>query len=367
MAKLLKNLYHKEFIATLANDIRHIYSPFNQKRFISNIFNNTWEEKELKQRMRHIAISINNELHLSYVDAVNILQKCFIYRQKNSNNRVLNLGLENMIFQDFVEVYGVNCFKESMQALESFTQNSSSEFAIRQFILKYEDKTFDQLKLWTKSNSEHTRRLSSEGCRPRLPWAIALPLYKKDPSKVIEILELLKNDKSKYVQKSVANCLNDISKDNIDLVKQLSKKWIHKSDNLDWIIKHGCRTLLKAGDKDILELFGFKYNKKINITNISFDKKVHMGEDFNFSFELSNKKDFGNLRIEYTLNFLRQNKKYSRKVFKISESNYNKSHLNISKKYSFKKISTRVYYKGPHSIEFIVNGQSIKKCEFILI
>ena len=367
MAKLLKNIYNHTYISTLAIDLNYIYSPFNQKQFITNIFTNEWENKELKQRMRHIAITIYKQINLPYIDAIIILQKCFINREKNSTNRVLNLGLENMIFQDFVEVFGLDYFSQSMQALECFTQNSSSEFAIRQFLLKYEAQTFTQLKLWTKSKSEHTRRLASEGCRPRLPWAIALPLYKKDPTNVIKILELLKNDKSKYVQKSVANCLNDISKDNIDIVKNLAKKWIGKSDSLDWIVKHGCRTLLKAGDKDILEIFGFKYDKNIQIQNIILDKKVKMGEDFSFSFELIDTKNLGNLRIEYALNFLRQNNKYSRKVFKISEQNYKINKLSISKKYSFKKISTRVYYKGLHSIEFIINGQSINKSEFILI
>ncbi|MDZ7819313.1 MAG: DNA alkylation repair protein [Aliarcobacter sp.] len=129
-----------------------------------------------------------------------------------------------MVFQDFVEVFGLDDFDESMKALEVFTQDSSSEFAIRQFILKYENETMNQMKLWAKSPNEHLRRLSSEGCRPRLPWAIALPKFKQNPEKPLEIIELLKNDKSLYVQKSVANNLNDISKDNpqivIDFVKQ---------------------------------------------------------------------------------------------------------------------------------------------------
>jgi 3-methyladenine DNA glycosylase AlkC len=56
-----------------------------------------------------------------------------------------------MIFQDFVEVFGLDDFDESMKALEVFTQDSSSEFAIRQFILKYEDKTMNQMKIWAKS------------------------------------------------------------------------------------------------------------------------------------------------------------------------------------------------------------------------
>ena len=71
---------------------------------------------------------------------------------------------------------------------------------------------------WAKSNNEHIRRFASEGCRSRLPWAMALPPFKKNPEKVFEVLELLKNDESLYVRKSVANNLNDISKDNEEMV-----------------------------------------------------------------------------------------------------------------------------------------------------
>ena len=88
MANLLKELYNKEFIITLAKDIHHIYPKFNQNYFIQKVFDNDWTNKELKQRMRHIAISIHSILNLNYIDAITILQKCFIYRQKDISSRV---------------------------------------------------------------------------------------------------------------------------------------------------------------------------------------------------------------------------------------------------------------------------------------
>lgn len=72
---------------------------------------------------------------------------------------------------------------------------------------------------------------------------------------VLEIIELLKNDKGKYVQKSVANNLNDISKDNSHVVIEFVKNNLGVSKELDWICKHGARTLLKQGNKAILSLF----------------------------------------------------------------------------------------------------------------
>jgi 3-methyladenine DNA glycosylase AlkC len=49
-----------------------------------------------------------------------------------------------------------------------------------------------QMYAWSKHENEHVRGLSSEGCRPQLPWAISLPRFKKDPSPVLPILEQLK-------------------------------------------------------------------------------------------------------------------------------------------------------------------------------
>ena len=367
MASLLKDLYSQAYIETLANDISRFYPNFNTKNFIVNIFDASWEEKELKQRMRHISTTMHNHINLDYQKTIEVLMLCFDYRKKSKEKRDENLALENMIFADFVEMYGLNDFELSMKALECFTQYSSSEFAIRVFILKYEEKTISQLKQWTKSKSEHTRRLASEGCRSRLPWANTLVKYKKDPTKVIEILELLKYDSSKYVQKSVANNLNDISKDNIKIVKNLANKWIDKTTSLNWIIKHGCRTLLKSADKDILKLFGYTISNTLTISNIFVSSNVQIGDKLSFSFLLKDSKNLGKLRLEYAINFVRLKGKSSRKLFKIKEGIFDKKSLEISKLHSFKKINTRVYYEGLHSIEFIVNGKIIHTQEFYLV
>ena len=47
----------------------------------------------------------------------------------------------------------------------------------------------------------------------RLPWAMALPSLKRNPAPIRPILEALRDDESEYVRRSVADNLNDISKD----------------------------------------------------------------------------------------------------------------------------------------------------------
>ena len=356
MAEQLKNLYSKEFIEKLSNKLLSIYSDFKKENFINSIFDNTWQDLELKARMRHIALILHKYLPLIYKKQLEILKKV---KEDFS-------GLEAMVFQDFVEVFGLDDFDESMKALEVFTINSSSEFAIRQFILKYEDKTMNQMKLWAKSKNEHIRRLASEGCRPRLPWAIALPKFKQNPTKVLEIIELLKNDKCLYVQKSVANNLNDISKDNPQLVIDFVKQNIGKTKELDWICKHACRTLLKKGDKEVLDLFNFDKSHHINLTNFCYDKNIFLNEDFNFSFEINSHELIGNIRVEYIIYYLKSNNNHNKKVFMISQNSIESTKKRFQKKQSFKNMTTRKHYIGTHFIGILINGVEVLKEEFYL-
>ena len=356
MAEQLKNLYSKEFILQLANKLFLSYSDFEKENFINSIFDNSWQDLELKQRMRHIALTLNKYLLFSYDKQLEILKEV----------KEDFTGLEAMIFQDFVEVFGLNDFSESMKALEIFTINSSSEFAIRQFILKYEEQTMNQMRIWAKSENEHLRRLSSEGCRPRLPWAISLPLFKQNPTKPLEIIQLLKNDKSLYVRKSVANNLNDISKDNPHLVIDFVKQNLGNSKELDWICKHASRTLLKKGDKQILELFDYSKSHHINLIDFCYDKSVNIDENLSFSFEINSDENIGNIRVEYVIYYLKSNNIHNKKVFMISQNEIKSSSKKFTKKQSFKNMTTRKHYLGKHFIAILLNGEEILKEEFYL-
>lgn len=360
MANLLKDLYNIDYINIISNELLYVYDNFNSYDFKKKIFIKQWSEYELKQRMRHISTTLGIFLPKEYDKAINILMSVF-------NKITPKFSLENIIFQDFVEVHGLEHFDKSMEALECFTKGSSSEFAIRRYIMLYPQKTMHQMLLWANSSDMHVRRLASEGCRSRLPWAIALPEFKKNPQEVIKILEILKNDESEYVRKSVANNLNDISKDNPEILKSLTKRWIGYSSGLDWILKHGCRTLLKDRDKEVLNLFGFKKLENIQIEDILVSKKVLLGKDLEFSFVLNSDDHLGKLRVEFAIIFVRQNDKYLKKVFKISEGMYEQKSKKIMKKYSFKEISTRRYYTGLHKLQIIVNGEELIEKEFHLI
>ena len=214
-----------------------------------------WEGRELKQRCMHITTVLRKFLPADYKEAIAKLLELLDHVKSTRpdfsviDDTKFGLMLEyGVILNNYVEQYGLDDYETSVKAIEKITQFTSCEFVTHPFIIKYPDEMMKQMLVWSKHGHWGVRRLASEGCRPRLPWAMALPNLKENPAPIIPILENLKNDPARFVRLSVANNLNDIAKDNPEIVIDLAKKWKGESKEVDWIIKHGCRTLLKPRD-----------------------------------------------------------------------------------------------------------------------
>lgn len=360
MAEQLKYLYNKQILTKLGELIKNYYQPFDKEGFLKNVFNHEWGTLELKQRMRHISITLHKFLPISYQKQLMVLKPVA---------EIFNSGFFGMVFPDFVELYGQEDWRRSIPALEWFTQFSSSEFAIRPFILADQEKMMAQMLSWSKHENFHVRRFASEGCRPRLPWAMALPALKKDPRSIFPILENLKNDPEEYVRRSVANNLNDISKDNEQLVIEIAKDWKGISKEVDWIVKHACRTLLKKGNVEILALFGFKNPSHINVEKPHIvNNEIKIGADLHFEFTITTSNEsLGKVRLEYVIDYVKKNKKTSPKIFQISESTITSKSKKYMRKQSFKDMSTRKHYPGKHCLSILINGVKKWETEFSVI
>ena len=363
MPDLIKNNNNRQLLNRLACDIQSVYSCFQIDDFINSVIDDTWGSLELKDRIYKIARELGKFLPADYEEAINIIDKV-----------VMNYGtwLDNLggFFPIFVELYGqddIN-WNISMGALERYTTYASSEIAVRPFIIYHEERMMKQMYVWSKHENECVRRLASEGCRPALPWAPAINSFKKDPTPIFPILEQLKTDSSLHVRKSVANNLNDISKTHPELIIKLAKEWYGKNEYTNWIVKHGCRTLLKKGNNDALNIFGYNKNAIINIEEFDLNTtNISLGDDLIFKFIISVNKET-KIRLEYGIDYVKANGKRNRKIFKISEiilkDNQKKVYV---KKHSFTNLSTRKHYPGIHSITLIVNGKEYKHLDFQLI
>jgi 3-methyladenine DNA glycosylase AlkC len=359
MAELLKYLYNKDLINKLGRAFKDEYPLFDTEIFEALVFDKDWDNRELKQRMRHITSCLHEMLPDDYLQTLEILT-----RVAPGFN-----GFAAILFPDYVELYGLDHFDESLKALGFFTQFSSSEFAIRPFIIKQPKKMMQQMLQWSTHSNHHVRRLASEGCRPRLPWAIALQDFKKDPSLILPILENLKEDESEYVRRSVANNLNDIAKDNPEIVLEITRRWKGKNPLTDKIVKHASRSLLKKGVTEALSNFDFLPPNNINVTKLEISlKSISIGDDFVFSFQLANSAAAPvKLRIEYGIYYMKANGKWSRKIFQLTENTFlpNKTYQ-FKKKQSFKELTTRKHYAGEHKLVIIVNGRELADITFEL-
>ena len=245
--KQLKLWFDKDLAIMLGNKIIRIDEKFNKNNFVK-VVDQGVTELELKDRVQFISNCLFEYLGADYSTGINTLLQIL----GPENPKEIDMFKEYywiMPIAKYVEDYGLEDYSLSMKALEAITQRNTSEYAIRPFIKKYPQKTIKQMLAWSKSSSFHVRRLSSEGGRPRLPWASKLQMFIDDPAPLLPILENLKDDTSKYVQNSVANCINDFVKDNRPVAEALIESWIKEASiERKWIIKHAIRNLRKVDD-----------------------------------------------------------------------------------------------------------------------
>jgi len=359
MAEAWKDKLNHDTISGFAQSIKSVYKSFPVDDFMKSTMDETWKDLELMARGKKITENMRKYLPQDYEEALKILDKVV-------TNCDLFFGL---CFPTFVEMYGQdeNYWDISMRAMEYYTQFSSSEFAVRPFIIKHEKRMMEQMYAWSKHENEHVRRLSSEGCRPALPWGQALNSFKKDPAPIMPILEQLKTDPSLYVRKSVANNINDISKTHPELITKLAKSWYGKNELTDWIVKHGCRTLLKKGNRDVLAIFGYHDVDSVEVSDFAINKtSAEIGEDFEFSFSIL-AKEATKVRLEYGIDYMKASGKRNKKIFQISEISFKKNQKkSYTKTHSLANLSTRKHYTGTHSITLIVNGAEQGTLDFEL-
>lgn len=359
MSDLKDQFLQPTFIRELGDALEQNADDFDALAFVRAVAAAPWVELELMDRMRKVTDELRRFLPEYYPIALMVLRTIAPGFK----------GFDSLVFADFVGRYGTEYLEESIPALQEFTEICSSEFAVRPFILRYPKEMFKQLKVWARSGNVHHRRLASEGCRPRLPWSFALKDLKKDPAPIFPILELLKKDPEVYVRRSVANNLNDISKDHPDKVIELVSCWQGLSKETDWIIKHACRTLLKQGRADVLELFGFTSPESVTASSLSISPaKISIGESVSFSVKLQSKRRaLGKLRVEYLVHFIKSNGEPSPKVFQVFEKEIAGSEHVVEKHHNFKNLSTRKHYAGPHRIEIRVNGVVMADANVVLV
>lgn len=360
---LLKDLYSWKFYEGIAVCMEETIPRFHTSKFLNLIYTPAFEEMELKARMRHTAVALHHFMPGDYGKSVLLLGDLIESLKAHGFWRE---RLEMMFLPNYIEVYGLDHLQDSVKGMEIATQYVSCEFAIRPFLVKYQEEMMKQMMIWSRHSNDRVRRLATEGCRPRLPWGLSIPALKKDPRPILPILENLKNDSSESVRRSVANNLNDISKDHSELMVEIARKWKGQSKETDAIIKHGCRSLLKQGHADILSDYGLD-NEGLVLEDFEIlSPKVKIGDALSFRFKISNTGPVAKtIRLEYAVYYMKANGQLAKKVFKISERIYQPGeNVKILRNQSFRLITTRKFYVGRHELSIIINGKEFEKAQF---
>ena len=255
----------------------------------------------------------------------------------------------------------------SLAFLKQATMRFTVESAIRPFLARYPEQTMRFIHRCATDSNYHVRRLASEGIRPYLPWAqrVRLPV-----DSIIEVLNVLHADSTRYVTRSVANTMNDLSRDDPELVINTLRPWRESSsqvdDELNWMTRHALRTLVKADNKEALELLGYPADPHFSLSEVSASGTVAIGAALCWRGTLKSKTR-QRLKIALRVHFLKANGGHSVKVFAVKDVDAGNEDLLIEKKIPFKPITTRTLYLGTHHVELVVNGKARGKRSFELI
>lgn len=265
---------------------------------------------------------------------------------------------------------GAEAFEDGLELLARLTTQLTGEFAIRRFLNSDLDRTMAVVKGWTGHPDEHVRRLASEGTRPRLPWARRVPAILRRPETTIPVLDALYQDPSEQVRRSVANHLNDISRAAPELALATTRRWLaYPDDNTAALVRHALRTLVKDGDPDALALLGFGPASHLSVDGfVLAPRAVPIGGELAFTFSVRNAGDkTTKLAVDYVIHHRKASGKLTPKVFKLAIRTLAPGETTtISRRHSFRPISTRRYYPGVHVLEIQVNGAKLHRHEFEL-
>ncbi|QHC67932.1 DNA alkylation repair protein [Rathayibacter sp. VKM Ac-2759] len=263
-------------------------------------------------------------------------------------------------------------FDDALALLAELTGLLTSEFAIRILLRHDLDRALATIATWTASGDEHVRRLASEGTRPYLPWSVRVPALTGRPGATVPILDGLYRDESEYVRRSVANHLNDLSRDAPALVTETAARWLADPDeNTARLVRHALRTLVKRGDPAALALLGFpSAADSLEIDGPHLDRAVvAMGGAVEFRASIRNiGSEALRLAVDYVVHHRKSNGGQTSKTFKLTTATVRPGDvLEVRRAHSFRAITTRRYYAGPHAIALQINGVETERAVFDLV
>jgi 3-methyladenine DNA glycosylase AlkC len=383
--KDFKDRISPEAVSGLASILSDAWPGFPEEEFAASATSGL-TDLEMKARVNQVARALNATMPGDFDSAAGVVRKAMEAPDFD--------GWIVYCVNDWVALAGIDRPDTALPLLGELTSRWSAEFAIRPFIEAHQERTFEQFRLWTASSDEHRRRLVSEGSRPRLPWGRQLTVFVADPTPAIALLDRLVDDPSAYVRKSVANHLNDIGKDHPGLALETAARWLGETassadaaavvdaagsrgetgerrgpdrERRQWVVSHGLRSLVKAGDPEALRLLGFDPDAPVSLADFAVTpKRIAIGEAVTIEFSLR-AADSTAVMVDYLVHHagVRRDsgnpgsrRRRKPKVFKLKRTVLEADvGTFFRKRHRFRDASVRRIHPGPHLVEIQVNGR----------
>ncbi len=363
MAGELRSFFCADLVARLAADIARVHWRFPVDAFVRDATNGL-DELELLDRGRLIAAALARHLPRSYPDAVDVLVRSL--GPEHASDELIGAGMGPFFYfphLEFVATHGLGHFDLSLDAQYELTKRFSAESSIRAFLAHDPERTFARLRTWSADGNPHVRRLVSEGTRLRLPWAPRVAWLDAHPERVIELLELLRDDPTTLVRRSVANNLNDLGRVHPELLVATCGAWLRgASAERRALLDHALRGAVKRGDAGALELLGFGARPRVVVEDVRLrPRRVSIGGQVEIAFDLvSTARTRQSLLVDLRVHFVKANGRTSPKVFKLARVDLApRARHAFATKVSLAVHTTRRPYPGRHEVEVLANGSAL--------
>ncbi|HKY20319.1 MAG TPA: hypothetical protein VJM31_03795 [Vicinamibacterales bacterium] len=368
MAEQLKTFFSNALVRRLAREIAGVHPGFPQRAFIKDACRGL-DALELLDRGRHIAQALGTHLPPAYPEAVKILLRSL--GPEHATDELIGVGMAPFFYLPhtlFVAERGREHFDLSMKAQYELTKRFSAEGSIRPYIVRDPERAMTFLKTWATDTNAHVRRLVSEGTRLRLPWAPRVAWLDQNPERVLALLDLLKDDPSTMVRRSVANNLNDLGKLRPDLLISTAGIWLRDAaPERQQLVEHALRSAVKRGDAGALGLLGYGQEPRVSVEAVAFKpRRARIGGSVEMTFALkSTSKRRQQLLVDVAVHFVKARGVGAPKVFKLGRTELLPGkRVDLKTRFSLAIHTTRVPRPGRHVVDVIVNGRAIRAGAF---
>ncbi len=368
MAEPLKDAFGSDVAVWVADRVGVAHPAFARSPFLAAALDG-YDALGLTDRARAIAAALWEHLPDDFPSAAGILLDAL--GPEIDRDTIEGSGMEPFRYLPFVFLVadrGLDHFEPAMELQHALTRRFTAEFSIRAFIEAHPEHTFARLHEWTRDPSPHVRRLVSEGTRPRLPWAPRLRAVQADPAPVLPLLEALRDDPAEYVRRSVANNLNDISKDHPAVTLEVCRRWMQGAGaERRALVRHALRTLSRAGHPEALAILGFGGGSP-RVTGLSLDPPdPRVGESVRLTCTLVNDgPDAVRALVHATVHFVKA-RGTGPKTFILGEREIPAGGTaELRTTVSLRQHTTRTHRPGTHRVEVRINGAVAAEAAFEL-